>query len=291
MPRIRTIKPQFWEDEKISRLTIPARLLFIGCWNWADDEGALIWKAEFLRSRIFTYDDLTLDQLREWQGEFIKENLVFAYNRGEDSFAVILNFNRHQLINRANPSKLPSPTWGNSYYKDAIFRRDSYICHYCGKLCEAHSPQEAQKTGLSIDHIIPRSEGGNDFPGNLITACASCNKSKGAKPYTDFVNSHSPHGKIIDDSLNAHGRNKEGNKEKEKYMALPEYPNIKLTQGEYDKLFAKFDYKGTIDRIENLSLYISSKGYHCKSHYFTILSWDRRDAKDKPKVKRGADGW
>jgi len=76
-----------------------------------------------------------------------------------------------------------------------------------------------------------------------------------------------------------------------KYMVIAKYPNIKLTQGEYDKLFAKFDYKGTMDRIENLSLYIGSKGDHYKSHYFTILSWDRRDARDKPKRPRGEDKW
>jgi len=78
---------------------------------------------------------------------------------------------------------------------------------------------------------------------------------------------------------------------KVEYMVIAKYPNIKLTQGEYDKLFAKFDYKGTMDRIENLSLYIGSKGDHYKSHYFTILSWDRRDARDKPKRPRGEDKW
>ena len=32
MPRIRTIKPEFWTDEKIIELSLPARLLFIGLW-------------------------------------------------------------------------------------------------------------------------------------------------------------------------------------------------------------------------------------------------------------------
>ena len=37
--RIRTIKPDFWTDAKVSKLTYLARLLFIGLWNVADDEG------------------------------------------------------------------------------------------------------------------------------------------------------------------------------------------------------------------------------------------------------------
>ena len=39
MARIRTIKPEFWTDEKVVTLPFEARLLFIGMWNFCDDEG------------------------------------------------------------------------------------------------------------------------------------------------------------------------------------------------------------------------------------------------------------
>ena len=42
MARIRTIKPQFWDDLKIGRLSRDARLLYIGLWNFADDLGVVI---------------------------------------------------------------------------------------------------------------------------------------------------------------------------------------------------------------------------------------------------------
>ena len=42
MARIRTIKLEFWEDEKLAKLPVHARLLFIGTWNFADDNGALL---------------------------------------------------------------------------------------------------------------------------------------------------------------------------------------------------------------------------------------------------------
>lgn len=31
---------------------------------------------------------------------------------------------------------------------------------------------------LEADHIIPRSQGGEDVAGNFVTACRSCNRSK-----------------------------------------------------------------------------------------------------------------
>lgn len=44
-----------------------------------------------------------------------------------------------------------------------------YPCHYCG------APAE------HIDHVWPRSRGGDDHPNNLVRACRACNSSKGSK--------------------------------------------------------------------------------------------------------------
>ena len=59
-----------------------------------------------------------------------------------------------------------------------------------------------------------------------------------------------------------------------------EFKNVSLTKDEHDKLIVKFGVKGTADRIENLSTYLESKGRRYKSHYATILSWERRNDKD-----------
>lgn len=49
-----------------------------------------------------------------------------------------------------------------------ILRRDGHQCMYCG----AH-------TGLTVDHIIPKSRSGEDSWENLTTACLRCNNRKG----------------------------------------------------------------------------------------------------------------
>jgi len=50
-----------------------------------------------------------------------------------------------------------------------ILRRDMYRCQYCGR----------SDIPLTIDHIIPKSKGGDDSWENLITACIKCNNQKG----------------------------------------------------------------------------------------------------------------
>ena len=54
-----------------------------------------------------------------------------------------------------------------------IFARDGNTCQYCGKRFPTSS--------LSIDHIIPRSRGGNNTWQNVVCACVKCNVRKGGR--------------------------------------------------------------------------------------------------------------
>lgn len=52
-----------------------------------------------------------------------------------------------------------------------VFVRDRFRCQYCSKRFE---PQK-----LTLDHIMPRSRDGSDYPENLATSCIPCNQRKG----------------------------------------------------------------------------------------------------------------
>lgn len=51
-----------------------------------------------------------------------------------------------------------------------IYKRDDNQCVYCGS-----------KKHLTIDHVIPKSRGGDNTWKNLVTCCLSCNLKKGNK--------------------------------------------------------------------------------------------------------------
>ena len=51
-----------------------------------------------------------------------------------------------------------------------VFARDNFSCAYCGK--------EFVAKELSLDHIIPFSQGGNRNWENIISACLPCNQKK-----------------------------------------------------------------------------------------------------------------
>lgn len=56
-----------------------------------------------------------------------------------------------------------------------------------------------------------------------------------------------------------------------------QFSNVLLTDMERVKLIEQFGNEGFNERVEQLSLGIESKGYKYKSHYATILAWDRKD--------------
>ena len=57
MARKRMIDPEFWSDEEIATLSFPARLFYIGLWNFADDEGKGKGHSKLLKAQIFPYDE------------------------------------------------------------------------------------------------------------------------------------------------------------------------------------------------------------------------------------------
>ncbi len=54
-----------------------------------------------------------------------------------------------------------------------IFARDSNRCQYCGK--------KFSTTELSLDHVIPRSQGGKTTWDNVVCCCLNCNVKKGGR--------------------------------------------------------------------------------------------------------------
>ena len=51
-----------------------------------------------------------------------------------------------------------------------IYMRDKFRCQYCG--------EKKVAAELTLDHILPRSRGGDNSPVNIVSACMACNNRK-----------------------------------------------------------------------------------------------------------------
>ena len=57
----------------------------------------------------------------------------------------------------------------------ALFARDGWRCVYCG----------TSSGRLTLDHVVPRSRGGDSVWENVVTSCAPCNHKKGDRLLTE----------------------------------------------------------------------------------------------------------
>jgi 5-methylcytosine-specific restriction endonuclease McrA len=57
--------------------------------------------------------------------------------------------------------------------RHTVFARDEHRCQYCG--------HRFSSSELSLDHVIPRSRGGNTTWENVVCCCVGCNIRKGGR--------------------------------------------------------------------------------------------------------------
>ena len=162
MARIRTIKPKFWDDSKIGKLTRDVRLLYIGLWTFSDDIGVVIGDAIWLKSKIFPYDQIQIQQFDKWITELVTNGFICLLSYKGERFIYLPNFTRHQVINRPNVDDLNIPKELIESNKDKITEQ-SLINHGIitelslpikgegkgGK--ETSSNEEAKKARLSLE--------------------------------------------------------------------------------------------------------------------------------------------
>src|SRR5665811_2563088 len=64
--------------------------------------------------------------------------------------------------------------------RPVLFARDGWRCGYCG----------SSTNKLTLDHIVPRSRGGESVWENVVASCAPCNRRKGDRLLTAVSYTH-----------------------------------------------------------------------------------------------------
>jgi hypothetical protein len=136
-PRIRTLKPEFFPDERVCSLSRDARLVAIGLLSAADDRGRLEHSVAAIRGYVFPHDQDVSDRtVAEWVTEVVSVGIAAMYKAVADTparhvadtvlatqgtmqtavvrdgdaypYLWLPNFWRHQVINKPTESKLPA---------------------------------------------------------------------------------------------------------------------------------------------------------------------------------------
>jgi 5-methylcytosine-specific restriction endonuclease McrA len=115
------------------------------------------------------YEPLNVCSTRRALGLYLSGKAEMLLNGRGYIYSIKQRFPRPSVIRLGYMVRRPYPRVRLT--KREIFRRDNHTCQYCGE----------RSNRLTLDHIIPRHQGGEYSWTNLVTACPACNLKKGGR--------------------------------------------------------------------------------------------------------------
>lgn len=109
MPRIRSIKPNFFKSEDVSSLPFRARLTWVGLWTQCDDHGRYKDSVRLIKGDIWPLDDVSLRDIEEDLSILEEQRRLVRYEVDGKRYLAIVNWHAHQAINRPGKPKHPAP--------------------------------------------------------------------------------------------------------------------------------------------------------------------------------------
>ena len=115
--------------------------------------------------QFLTYDFGSWRELSEYRSQNFREE--------DDDWVRTVNSEIQvpRVIRLLGYEKLPKQTV--KFNRRNIFARDNNQCQYCGR--------KFPTSELSLDHVVPRSQGGQSTWDNVVCACVKCNVRKGGR--------------------------------------------------------------------------------------------------------------
>ena len=101
MARIRSVHPSLFTDDDFMELSSNAKVLLIGLWTEAADDGVFAWKPNGIKARILPAENCDIVALL---GELEAVDFIRAYEYGGKRYAAIRNFRMFQRPQKPNSS-------------------------------------------------------------------------------------------------------------------------------------------------------------------------------------------
>jgi hypothetical protein len=106
--RKRMIDPSIWQSEDFGKLSTLAKIVFIGLFSLADDEGRGRCNPVYLKSTLFPYEEnIRSADIDKTLSEISSNMSVVLYSYNGSSYYSLLSWDTFQKIDRPSPSKIP----------------------------------------------------------------------------------------------------------------------------------------------------------------------------------------
>ncbi len=104
------IDPGIWQSQDFGKLSTLAKLVFIGLFSQADDDGRGRANPQYIKNTLFPYDEEMLKGDIERSLDEIAENMsILFYDCGGNEYYNLTNWSVWQKVDRPQKSRLPAP--------------------------------------------------------------------------------------------------------------------------------------------------------------------------------------
>ena len=119
-----------------------------------------------------TYEPINVCTLRRAAVLLLKEKAELLERREGAIHSEHMSIDRPDVIRLVSYVRVPREAHRRKITRRAVLARDAWTCQYCG----------SRKSGLTVDHVIPRSRGGKSVWENIVAACADLQPPQGQPP-------------------------------------------------------------------------------------------------------------
>ena len=114
-----------------------------------------------------TYEPINVCTVRRAVVLLLKEKAELIERSSRELHSESTTLARPVVIRLITYVNVPRDAHRRKITRRAVFARDSWTCQYCGS-----------RSNLTVDHVIPRSKGGESSWENIVASCAPCNQNR-----------------------------------------------------------------------------------------------------------------
>lgn len=109
MPRRRMIDPNFWSSPDVAKLTHFERLVLIGLFSHADDEGKGFANQNYISNTLFPYETIRRSQIGKSILHIEQHISIKFYEVNNGKYYKFLHWDKWQRVDKPQHSKIPDP--------------------------------------------------------------------------------------------------------------------------------------------------------------------------------------
>lgn len=166
MARIRTLKPQIWEDPAFGLLSDTGKLTYINRVTQSDDAGRFLAATAAVAASLNPTKPPPLKKVRAALRELADAGLIVLYDHQGGVYGCFPTWAKHQRINRPQPPQYPPPPERLTEQADAR-RNGESVSHSVNGSMSDSTPDRKGREGIGGEGSVRG--GGEARPGSSAT--------------------------------------------------------------------------------------------------------------------------